>query len=89
MYADFQHWRTPEELPAYIRREFYMECTLAVKKANLEHASGASEEVFELTPSRAAEKALLASGQPVRFIFSEKEYISSSKSFLNLMAQYI
>ena len=66
-----------------------MECTLAVKKADLDHASGASEELFELTPSRASEKAFWQVGQPVRFIFSEKEYISSSKSFLNLVAQYI
>ena len=28
MYANFQHWHTSKELPAYIRREFYMERTM-------------------------------------------------------------
>jgi len=28
MYANVQYWRTPEDPLSYIRREFYMKCTL-------------------------------------------------------------
>ena len=64
---------------------------LTWKKIGLEYASGAREKVFELTPSRTSENALLASEENIAFIIDlyREEYISSSESFLNWVVQYI
>ena len=37
-------------------------------KAGSEHASGASEKIFEFTPSRTSENALLESRENIMFI---------------------